>query len=93
MKVILVYDIELKEKKDQKRLNKVKKIGRKYLHHVQKSVFEGELTEGQIYKMESEILRVIDKDRDSVIFYILPDGVKLRRKILSNLSDKITNVL
>lgn len=93
MKVIFVYDIELKEKEDQKRLNEVKKIARRYLIHIQKSVFEGELTEGQIYKMENEVLRVIDKNRDSVIFYILPDGVKLRRKILSNLPDKTQTIL
>ena len=60
---------------------------------MQKSVFEGELTEGQIYKMESEILRVIDKDRDSVIIYVFPEGVKWQRKILSNLSDKVSNML
>lgn len=93
MKVIFIYDIELKEKKDQKRLNKVKKIGRKYLIHIQKSVFEGELTESQIYRMENDVLKVIDKNRDIVIFYILPDGVKLERKILSNLPDKTKNVL
>lgn len=93
MKVILIYDIELKSKEDQNRLNKVRKIGRKYLHHVQKSVFEGELTEGQIYKMESEIRKIIDEDRDSVIIYIFPDGVRWQRKILSNLPDKVSNVL
>ncbi|MFN4226520.1 MAG: CRISPR-associated endonuclease Cas2 [Candidatus Ratteibacteria bacterium] len=93
MKVIFIYDIELKEKKDQKRLNKIKKIGRKYLTHIQKSVFEGELTESQIYRMENDVMKVIDKERDSVIFYILPDGVKVTRKILSNLPDKTKNVL
>ncbi|MFN4220129.1 MAG: CRISPR-associated endonuclease Cas2 [bacterium] len=93
MKVIFVYDIELKDKEDQKRLNKIKKIGRKYLTHIQKSVFEGELTEGQIYKLESEVMKVVDLERDSVILYILPDGVKLRRKILTNAPDKTSNIL
>ncbi len=65
-----------------------KKIGRKYLTHIQKSVFEGELTEGQLYKMESEILKVIDKNRDSVIFYLIPDGIKISRKLISNLMIK-----
>ncbi len=93
MKVIFVYDIELKFKEDQKRLNRIKKIGRKYLTHIQKSVFEGELTESQIYKMEMEVRKIIDLNRDSVIFYILPDGIKLQRKIISNLPDKTHNVL
>lgn len=93
MKVIFIYDIELKEKKDQKRLNKVKKIGRKYLIHIQKSVFEGELTESQIYRMENDVLKVIDKNRDSVIFYILPDGVRITKKFLGSYTGQDENLL
>lgn len=93
MKVIFIYDIELKDKKAQRRLSKVKKIARKYLTHIQKSVFEGELTEAQVLKMENEILKVIDKDKDSIIFYLIPDGVRINRKLLSNLPDKNKNIL
>ncbi len=94
MQVIFIYDIDLTdEKKGQKRLNKVRKIGRKYLTHIQKSVFEGELTEGKLVKMEAEVLKVIDKDKDSVIFYTIPDGVKINRKLITNLPDPTKNVL
>ncbi len=93
MKVIFIYDIELKDPKDQKRLNKVKKIARKYLTHIQKSVFEGELTEGQIFKMESEILKVMDKARDSGIFYLIPDGVKILKKLITDVPDKDNNII
>ncbi len=93
MKVIFIYDIDLKDKEDQKRLNKIKKLGRKYLNHIQKSVFEGELTEGQIYKMENEVIKIIDIGRDSVIIYALPDSIKLERKILTNVKDKTQNLL
>jgi CRISPR-associated protein Cas2 len=94
MQVIFIYDIDLTdEKRGQKRLNKVRKIGRKYLTHIQKSVFEGELTEGKLAKMEAEILKVIEKDKDSVIFYTIPDGVKINRKLITDLPDPTKNVL
>jgi CRISPR-associated protein Cas2 len=94
MQVIFIYDIDLTdEKKGQKRLNKVRKIGRKYLTHIQKSVFEGELTEGKLAKMEAEVLKVIEKDKDSVIFYTIPDGVKINRKLITDLPDPTKNVL
>ncbi|MBC7195172.1 MAG: CRISPR-associated endonuclease Cas2, partial [Caldisericia bacterium] len=38
MYVIMVYDV------NEKRVNKVLKIGRKYLNWIQKSVLEGEFT-------------------------------------------------
>ena len=93
MKVIFIYDIEIRDKRDAQRLNKVKKIARKYLNHIQKSVFEGKLTESQIYKMQTEILKVIDKNVDNVIFYLIPDGVKIERRLLTNLEDKNRNIL
>ena len=91
--MILVYDIELKDKKDQRRLNWAKKISRKYLHHVQKSVFEGEITLSQLARLESEILGIVDINRDSVIIYRLPDGVKWERKILTNRKDPSDNII
>lgn len=91
--MILVYDIELKDKKDQRRLNWAKKISRKYLHHVQKSVFEGEITLSQIARLEREILSVIDFERDSVIIYKLPDGVKWERKILTKKGPPSGNII
>lgn len=93
MKVILVYDIELKDRKDQKRLNWAKKISRKYLHHVQKSVFEGEITSSQLARLENEMLGIIDINRDSVIIYCLPDGVRWERKILTHCQDPSDNII
>lgn len=93
MKIILVYDIELKEQKDQKRLNNIKKIARKYLYHVQKSVFEGELTEAKLYAMKKEILEHVDKYNDSIILYIVPDAVKIRREVINPSKDKTSNII
>ena len=63
MFVILVYDV------GEKRVSKVLKRCRKYLHWVQNSVFEGELTEAQLEKLKIELGRIIRSEEDSVIIY------------------------
>lgn len=68
MYVILVYDI-CGEDNGQKALNKTFKICKKYLSHIQNSVFEGELTEVQIMKLHRELETVIRKEIDSVILF------------------------
>ncbi|WP_434578107.1 CRISPR-associated endonuclease Cas2 [Thermoanaerobacterium thermosaccharolyticum] len=65
MFVILVYDV------NEKRVNKVLKTCRKYLNWVQNSVLEGEISDANFRKLKSEISRIINKDEDSVIIYIL----------------------
>ncbi len=89
MRVILIYDIATDNQVDQNRLNTVRKIARKYLHHIQKSVFEGDITPSRLERLKKEILKIIDKDRDSVIIYILRDDVKLKREILTNTDDPL----
>ena len=69
MYVILVYDINLDNKEGQKVLRKVFKICKKYLVHIQNSVFEGELLESQVIKLKSELNKCIRTDKDSVIFF------------------------
>lgn len=68
MYVILVYDIS-GEDNGQKVLNKTFKICKKYLSHIQNSVFEGEITEVQIMKLHRELDVVIRKKIDSVILF------------------------
>lgn len=63
MFVILAYDV------NQKRVSKVMKICRKYLVHVQKSVFEGILTEGRLQALKRDLKNVIDVDTDGVCIY------------------------
>lgn len=64
MFAILVYDIE------EKRVAKVLKTCRKYMTWVQNSVFEGDITEGNMQKLKAELNRKIDKDKDSVLIYM-----------------------
>lgn len=68
MYVVLVYDICFDEK-GQKVLRKVFKICKKYLSHIQNSVFEGELSSSQLFRLRQEIDRHIRDDKDSVIIF------------------------
>ena len=52
MYIILVYDINL-DGTGNKVLRHVFKICKRYLTHVQNSVFEGELTQAQLNKLET----------------------------------------
>lgn len=63
MYVILVYDVNVS------RVNKVLKVARKYLHWVQNSVLEGELTEAGYRKLKTELLAIINEEEDSLLFY------------------------
>ena len=66
MFVILTYDVK------QSRQSKVRKICKKYLHHVQKSVFEGHLTESQIALLKDELKNCADTDEDALCIYKIP---------------------
>ena len=92
-KVILVYDINTEDKSGQKRLNTVRKIARKYLHHVQKSVFEGELTNGEIVKLSEEIKDVVDVVKDFVILYTFPPSLNFERIFLTDTPDPTSNII
>lgn len=61
--VIVTYDVRTK------RVQKVMKICRKYLTHIQKSVFEGMITEAKLNKMKRELKNIIIEDEDSCRIY------------------------
>lgn len=73
MFVILAYDI------NRKRVSKALKICRKNMIHIQKSVFEGQLTETQLERLKKELERVINKDEDQIVLYRF-DTTKYARK-------------
>jgi len=54
------YDI------NEKRVNKVFKICKKYLTHHQKSVFRGRISPSNLMKIRAELLKIIDVDEDFV---------------------------
>ncbi len=87
MYIITVYDV------NEKRVNKVLKICRKYLNWVQNSVLEGEITKAKFEKIKMEIGDVIDKNEDSIIFYILRDTKYSSREILGTEKQKRSNFI
>ncbi|MBP9479711.1 MAG: CRISPR-associated endonuclease Cas2 [Sebaldella sp.] len=68
MYIILVYDIIMDESGARVQRN-VFKICKKYLTHIQNSVFEGEVSDSKLLKLEIEIKKYIRKDQDSVILF------------------------
>lgn len=74
MYVIAVYDMEAK------RTQKMLKLLRQYLTHVQNSVCEGKLTKGELQTLKDEIEDVV-KSHESVILYELRDDNWLDRSI------------
>ena len=73
MKVIVVYDTAAE------RNPLILGLCRRYLHHVQRSVFEGSLSEAQLQRFQHEVRRTIVESYDHVIVYTLPPGADTRR--------------
>lgn len=76
MYVILVYDAA------PRRGNKVLKYLRKKLNWVQNSVFEGELTESSFLEMKKDLEKIINKDYDSIIYYVFDSKNYFERNII-----------
>ena len=91
MYVILVYDINLDEKEGQKVLRKVFKTCKKYLVHIQNSVFEGELLESQVIKLKTELDKNIRKDKDSVILFKSRNQRGLEKEFWGKIEDDKTD--
>lgn len=92
MYVILVYDISFEEY-GQKVLSKVFKICKKYLHHVQNSVFEGDLTEYQILALKAELNVHVRKNLDSIIIFKSRNKKWLDKELWGIQEDKTSNFL
>lgn len=91
MYVILVYDINLEEKEGQRVLRKVFKTCKKYLVHIQNSVFEGELLESQLLKLQTELREYIRFDMDSVIVFKSRNQRWLDKQFIGKVEDDKTS--
>ena len=70
--MILSYDAE------SRRCGKLRKIVKRYLHPVQRSLFQGFLTEKQCRLLKEELAKAVDTEKDAVILYKLADAGVLR---------------
>ena len=80
MYVILVYDIKMDDE-GSKIWRNTFKICKRYLIHIQNSVFEGDLTKVQITSLQMELKKYIRKDKDSVILFKSRDAKWLEREM------------
>lgn len=85
--MVLVYDIS-KTENGQKRWSHVFKICKKYLSHIQNSVFEGELTKVQLLQLQQELKPYVDEELDSVIIFKSRQGKWLDKEFWGRKDDK-----
>ncbi len=83
MYVIISYDV------NSNKCNRIMKLLRKYLFHVQKSVFEGELTQKEINIIKEEVNKIVDEN-DSVIIYQITSYKALKKE---QIKEKLNNNL
>jgi CRISPR-associated protein Cas2 len=74
--VILFYDF------GEKRVAKALKTCRKYLSWVQNSVFEGEITEANLRKLELELKQKMKLEEDSLIIYTFANMKYSTREVI-----------
>ena len=87
MFVILVYDVGVE------RLEKVLKTCRKYLTWIQNSVFEGEITEANWIKLKHDLSKIIDREKDSITFYILRTTTYMRKETIGAVKGEFTQII
>lgn len=75
MYYLVVYDVHTK------RVAKVHKTLIAYLHWIQNSVFEGELTPATMQELQKKLKHLIHKEKDSVIIFELGEN-SYRSKII-----------
>ena len=86
MFVILAYDVNIK------RVAKVRKLCKKYLHPVQRSVFEGDLTGQKLNSLKDELERTINSKQDTICIYEM-DSMRYTYKWQIGMVEKRSNIL
>ncbi len=93
MYVILVYDISTETKEGKKRLPKIMKKCRQYLHHTQKSVFEGNISDAKLFALEADLRKIINENEDYVVIYKMIAKNYLSRENIGKDFDPTANIL
>lgn len=66
---------------------------RAYLHWVQNSVFEGEITKSNLYKLKQDLYRLIDHNEDSIIIYTFRTLTYSKREVLGQEKGVLDNFI
>ena len=92
MYIILTYDISI-EDNGAKILRNIFKICKKYLYHVQFSVFEGEISPSQFTALSIELKKWIRPASDSVIIFQTRQEKWLKKDFIGKKEDATSNIL
>jgi len=90
MYIILLYDI-LSDERGAYVSGKIFKTCKKYLTHIQKSSFEGNLSEANYMKLRMELNEYIRKNKDSVLVFKSRNEKWLEKDFLGMEDDKTSN--
>jgi CRISPR-associated protein Cas2 len=71
MDILVTYDVNTETKEGRKRLRKVATVCKNYGQRVQYSVFECRVNEMQYESFQAQLVKIIDKETDSIRFYRL----------------------
>lgn len=80
MYILITYDISTTSPNGQARLRKVSKVCINYGQRVQNSVFECKVNEAQYRELQHKLIKIIDKNVDSLRFYRLGENYDKRVK-------------
>jgi len=86
MYVIIVYDVE------ENRVSKVCRFLRLYLHWIQNSVFEGNITESELKKIKKELKSIINKNYDSILIFRMRDERYVDKEVIGIEKTELTNI-
>jgi CRISPR-associated protein Cas2 len=87
MYVIIVYDVAVD------RINNIRKFLKRFLNWIQNSVFEGEITESQLIRIENYLNRNTEQDYDFIKIYILSSNKYLKIDVIGTVKKENSNII
>ncbi|PKP54661.1 MAG: CRISPR-associated endonuclease Cas2 [Candidatus Altiarchaeales archaeon HGW-Altiarchaeales-3] len=87
MYVIIVYDVS------EKRVNRVCKFLRMHLNWIQNSVFEGELSKGQLKEVKMGLGYIIKKDEDSILLFTVESEKWIKKEVIGIEKREVTTII
>lgn len=76
--VLISYGVSTADNAGRERLRKIAKECQNHAQRVQNSVFEADLDYGTFIRLKERLVKLIDKDRDSLRFYYLGNNWEKR---------------
>lgn len=87
MYIILVYDV------GEKRVAKMLRLCRRYLHWIQNSVFEGEITELNLRELKQNARKIMAMGEDSLIIFSSREARWLEKDIVGREKNNLDTFL